>query len=144
MMTWTTLFLGIGNSQHKMFTPTLYIGRSSESESENLKTLATKSCVDLETSLWDIGPGMECWFGYGMEWHSCHISRGNTPQTLHRLAPPLSKKLFGIFFYYMQLVTHDRWHVTRDRWHMTGDRWHVTCDTQHRVWDEHSLKISAL
>ena len=41
-------------------------------------------------------------------------------------------------------VTHDSWHVTGDTWQVTGDTWHLTPDTWHIVWDEHSLKMSAL
>ena len=34
-------------------------------------------------------------------------------------------------------------HVTCDTWHMTCDMWNVICDTWHKVWDDHSLKLSA-
>ena len=44
----------------------------------------------------------------------------------------------------MKKKKHVDLYVTGDRWHVTGDTWHVTHNTWLIVWNEHSLKISAL
>ena len=64
----------------------------------------------------------------------CHVSR----VTCHLSCVTCHMSIFFFTFFYLKKCKKTFF------WHVTGDTWHVTHDTWHIVWDEHSLKMSAL
>ena len=63
---------------------------------------------------------------------------------MSRVTCHLSHVKKKIIFFFIKKVKNNFLHVTGDMWHVTHDTWHMTCTTWHIVWNENSLKISAV